>query len=586
MNKKQSVILWEGFKAFYLFSPRKQSVILLLMLIQGLSAGIGLLFIIPLLQIVGIDFGGAGSAGVSDLANQVFNFIGLEPNLSNVLISYVLIIAVIATLRFQLSVISTEVQQAYISFLRDMLYRSLLHSRWQFIVENKMSDFTHCLSGQVQSIGHASQLMLTLLSQTVLSLVMVGLVLLLSWKMTLLAILCGSILLLILLPFNRLIYNSGHSQLLSFKSIFQMLTEQLSSLKMIKSYASENFYANQLQQVSHSLESQQLKFTRMNAMTQWVFMVGSVIAFSIFFYVAQQLLAMPLATILLLLIILSRLLPQISSLQKIYQQLLHKVPAFNDVSEMNQACENAKEPNVQIDDSPMLHKKIRVHALSYRYPNKEYSVFEGLNFEINKNQTLALVGPSGAGKSTLADLLAGLLEPRQGGIYCDDILLENEYRIAWRQGVAYVTQEVYLFHDSVRANLSWVANKKVSDDDLWRVLKLAAADEFVHRLPQGLDTLVGDRGIKLSGGERQRLALARALLAEPQLLILDEATSALDHDNEQKIQQALKQLHGTLTIIIIAHRETTIAHADQRINLTIPHATTENNSVQAQKSTK
>jgi ATP-binding cassette subfamily C protein len=167
----------------------------------------------------------------------------------------------------------------------------------------------------------------------------------------------------------------------------------------------------------------------------------------------------------------------------------------------------------------------------------------------------------------LADLIAGLLVPDKGAIVCDDTVLEGEQRLAWRERVAYVTQEVYLFHDSVRANLAWVSPKEVSDADLWKILKLAAADDFVAALPHGLDTIIGDRGIRLSGGERQRLALARALLAEPQLLILDEATSALDHDNEQKIQQALKQLQGRLTILIIAHRETAIAHADRRIVL-------------------
>ena len=538
------------------------------MLVQGLTAGIGLLFIIPLLQVVGIDFNGADSAGASNLAHQVFSSIGVEPTLVNILISYVLIITTIATLRYQLSVISAQVQQAYISHLRDSLFRRLLYSNWQFIIESKMSDLTHCLSGQVQSIGQASHLMLTLLSQAVLSIVMIILVLLLSWKMTVLAFICSSILLCILLPFNRLIYNSGQTQLINFKLIFQMLTEQLASLKMIKSYGSESFYAKKMQEVSHSLESQHLRFTRMNAMTQWVYMVGSVIAFSVFFYVAQHMFEMPLASILLLLIIFSRLLPQISSLQKTCQQLLHKVPAFNDVSEFSQAFEQAREPSNNMDTYPQLHKKLKVQNISYHYPNKQLPVFQNLSFEIIKDQTIALVGSSGAGKSTLADLLAGLLEPLSGQIYCDDVLLEHESRIAWRNKVAYVTQEVYLFHDTVRANLSWVSKKALNDKDLWHALKLASADKFVRQLPQGLDTLIGDRGMKLSGGERQRLALARALLAEPQLLILDEATSALDYENEQNIQEALKQLHGKLTIIIIAHRETTIAHADQRIHLT------------------
>lgn len=567
MNKKQRVVLWSAFKDFYLFSPAQQSIILALMLTQGITAGVGLLFIIPLLQLVGFDVGGTGSAGIANTANQAFEVLAVEVNLVNVLMSYIFIVTLIASLRYQLTVMTTKVQQAYISTLRDKLYRGLLHSRWQFIVEHKMSDFTHCLSGQVQSIGHASNLMLSFLSQLVLTLVMIAIVLLLSWEMSLLAIGFAAVLLVLLQPFNRFIYGSGKGQLLSFKSLFQMLSEQLGSLKMIKSYASEDYYAQQMQQVSNALESQQLKFTRMNAMTQWVYMVGAVIAFSLFFYVAQSVLVLPLATILLLLVIFSRLLPKISGLQKTYQQLLHKMPAFTDVNEMLKTCEQAKEPLDPNQICPVLQRCIRIQAISYRYPKKDQPVFNDLSLTIEKNQTLALVGPSGAGKSTLADLIAGLLEPENGTIYCDEVPLDGEQRLAWRQRVAYVTQEVYLFHDTIRANLSWVSSIPVDDDDLWRALKLAAADDFVAQLPQGLDTVIGDRGIRLSGGERQRIALARALLAEPQLLILDEATSALDHENEQKIQQALEQLQGKLTIVIIAHRETTIAHADKRIEL-------------------
>jgi ATP-binding cassette subfamily C protein len=569
MNKKNMTCLWQAFGDFYRFSPRKQSVIFLLMLLQGLTAGVGLLFIIPLLQLVGFELATTANVGFTNAAGLVFDSLGLEISLVNVLVSYILIISIIASVRYQLTVMATRVQQAYIGFLRDKLYRSLLHSRWQFIVQNKMSNFTHCLSRQVQSIGHASNLMLNFLSQLVLTLVMLVLVFILSWQMTLLAIACASVLLTLLLPFNKLIYGSGQTQLMSYKSIFQILTEQLASLKMIKSYDSETYYADKMQQVSKALEDQQVKFTRMNAMTQWIYMVGAVIAFSIFFYVAQTVLSISLATILLLLVVFSRLLPQISGLQKTYQQLLHKVPAFNDVNQMMQACSEQQEHSNAELLCPVLTQTIRLEDISYHYPNKKQAVFENLSLRIDKNQTVALVGPSGAGKSTLADLIAGLLEPNSGVIYCDEIALEGKHRLAWRQQVAYVTQETYLFHDTIRENLSWVSSKAVTDDDLWQMLKLAAADDFVSQLPAGLDTVIGDRGIRLSGGERQRLALARALLAEPQLLILDEATSALDDENEQKIQLALKQLQGKLTIIIIAHRETTIAHADKRIALKI-----------------
>lgn len=570
INKTTINTLKETFKTFYLFAPKQQSLIFILMLLQGMTAGVGLLFIIPLSQIVGFDLGKTMHHGVSDIANQFFHGVGIETNLINILISYVVIVSLIASLRYQLTLMTTRVQKSYIRFLRNRLYRLLLNTHWQFIMQNKMSDFTHSLTVQVQSIGYASHLMLTLLNQIVLTVVMTALTFLLSWEMTLLAMSFAVLLLLLLRPLNHLVYASGRTQLVSYKAIFQMLTEQLSSLKMIKSYASERQHADQVDQKSQLLEAQQLQLVRINALTQWVYTVGAVVSFSLFFYIALQLLAIPLATIFLLLVVYSRLLPQVSGLQKSYQQLLHKLPAFKDVNSMLQRCEDNQEAALYGNDDndyPTLTRKIHLNKVQYHYPNKDQPIFESLSLTIEKNQTIALVGESGAGKSTLADIIAGLIEPTAGKFYCDDVLLEGEQRIKWRQKIAYVTQEVYLFHDSIRANLSWVTEKTVSDETLWQVLRHAAADGFVAKLPNGLDTLIGDQGVRLSGGERQRLALARALLSEPQLLILDEATSALDRKNERHLQQAIENFHGKLTILIISHRFSTLAKADRIVML-------------------
>ncbi len=567
MNIKHLVRLWEAFQEFYQFAPAKLTLIMLLMLLQGLTAGVGLLLIIPLLQLVGFSVIQTTGSDFANLATNFINSLGIQLSLPLVLSAYVGIVSTIATLRYWLTVLKTSMQQSYINYLRNQLYRALLKTHWQFIVQHKMSDFTHCLTGQVQTIGSATQQILQLLSSFIVICVYLWFALLLSWQMSLLALACAIGLALILLPLNQRIYDSGQIQLISYKSIFQMLTEQLASLKMIKSYASEAHYAQQLLKTSQTLEQQNLRVTKINAITQWVYQVGAVIAFSVLFYFSLQWLAVPLTTLLLLLLIFSRLLPQVLGIHSTFQRLLHQVPAFNDVRDMLTACQKAQE--AELPDSiqaPQLKNKISLKNISYTYPGLQQPVIDNLSLTIKRNQTIALVGHSGAGKSTLADLIAGLIVPDSGAIFCDETELQGEQRLAWRSSLAYVTQEVFLFHQSIRQNLIWV-KPNASDVDLWRVLQLAAADDFVKRLPLGLETVIGDRGVRLSGGECQRLALARALLSNPQLLILDEATSALDHDNEQKIQQALVQLQGKLTIIIIAHRHSTIEHADYTLRL-------------------
>jgi ATP-binding cassette subfamily C protein len=188
-------------------------------------------------------------------------------------------------------------------------------------------------------------------------------------------------------------------------------------------------------------------------------------------------------------------------------------------------------------------------------------VVSDINLALPSGTTIAIVGPSGSGKSTVADLLMGLLKPSAGRLLIDGKPLTTEGVQSWRSYIGYVAQDTFLFHDTVRANLVW-ARPDASETELWYALQLAAADEFVRALPNGLDTVVGDRGVLLSGGERQRLSLARALVRQPRLLILDEATSALDSENERRIQQAIDALHRRMTVVIITHRLSTIRQAD------------------------
>jgi ATP-binding cassette, subfamily C, bacterial len=189
-----------------------------------------------------------------------------------------------------------------------------------------------------------------------------------------------------------------------------------------------------------------------------------------------------------------------------------------------------------------------------------------VSFDLPARTTTALIGPSGAGKTTLADLAVGLLSPSSGRILVDGIPLTGEAVAHWRDAIAMVPQEAFLFHESIRANLLW-AHPEANELDMWQAVAIASAEAFVRQLPDGLDTVVGDRGARLSGGERQRIALARALLRRPALLVLDEATNSLDAGNETLILDALARMHGQVTMLVIAHQPSTIRDADQVITV-------------------
>jgi len=255
-------------------------------------------------------------------------------------------------------------------------------------------------------------------------------------------------------------------------------------------------------------------------------------------------------------------------------QLIHQAPSYIDLLDKTNQLSNHAEQysvyannNAKISLPPELSQSIELKNIDYRYPAKDSNALININATIQFNESVAITGASGAGKSTLADIIAGLIKPSAGELIIDGQTIDDSNRHLWRKNIAYVTQDMHLFHDTIRNNLTLLFDKEFTDEQLWEVLALSAAAEFVQQLPQGLDTLIGDNGIKLSGGERQRIALARALLSDPKVLILDEATSALDEDNEGKIRDALIQLNGQLAIVVIAHNETTIAHIDKRILL-------------------
>lgn len=205
---------------------------------------------------------------------------------------------------------------------------------------------------------------------------------------------------------------------------------------------------------------------------------------------------------------------------------------------------------------------IKIEDVAYRYPNTDRDVLKNVNFTIPIGKSIGLVGPSGAGKSTIADVILGILTPTAGVVYYDDMNV-HEHPIKWSKMLAYIPQAIFLADETIRQNVAFGINEnEIEEDKVWRALDDAQLSDFVKSLPEGLDTMVGERGVRLSGGQRQRIGIARALYGDPQILVLDEATSALDNETEAAVMEAIESLQGKITMIIIAHRLTTISGCD------------------------
>ncbi len=257
-----------------------------------------------------------------------------------------------------------------------------------------------------------------------------------------------------------------------------------------------------------------------------------------------------------------RLMPSVGKINEHYSSVLNSLPSVELVYDDLKNVEIIQKKMVAKNDGWRLKEKIRLMHIGYCYPDSEEYVLEDISLEILKGTTVAFIGASGAGKTTLIDILLGLLPPQRGNLYADELnILEN--LSVWQKEIGYIPQVIYLSDDTIRNNIAFgIDEEKINDEMVNSALKQAQLYEFVQGLQEGLDTVIGDRGVRLSGGQRQRIGIARALYHNPEILVLDEATSALDNETETAVMEAINGLQGLKTMIIIAHRLTTIRNAD------------------------
>ena len=541
----------------------------LLLILVGFMEGIGLLILIPFLHVLGITGeGGGADSRLAETMTRLFEATGLPLTLPSVLVIFVLVIAARAILVQRRDIMLADLQYRFVDHLRTRLYAAIGRANWLFLARIRSADLTHVLTNDIGRVAQGTEAVLRLAVTGTMLAIYLTVALALSPVGTITAIAAGLLLLLILRPQIRKAHDLGRALTETGREVFGNVTDFLAGIKLAKSYVAEEQHVAAFDSSVTALRNRVISFMRSSAFSRTTFQIGGAAALASVIYLTVAVVQLPPAELLVLIFIFSRLLPMLMTVQQSYQRTMHMLPAFEAAMAMQERCQAAAEPlQTSTNSVPRLTREIRLDGVSFRYNKAQPQwVLEDIGLVIPANSTTALTGPSGSGKSTLADLVMGLLEPDAGTIAVDGLPLHGENRRLWREALAYVPQDIFLFHDTIRANMLW-ARPEASDDEIWAALDTAAAADFIRALPERLDTVVGERGQRLSGGERQRIALARALLRRPALLILDEATSALDHDNEQRIQQAINGLHGRITILIIAHRLSTIRDADQIVRL-------------------
>lgn len=262
-----------------------------------------------------------------------------------------------------------------------------------------------------------------------------------------------------------------------------------------------------------------------------------------------------------------RLLPSASRINTYLANIAYYRPTLDYVYANVELPKNvderaAEKKTAQVTDKLAFHDCIKVEQLYYKYPNTDKYIFENARMQVPYGKSVGIMGPSGAGKTTVVDIMLGLLRVESGTITCDGVNVLEHYG-QWLANIGYISQTINMVDDTIRANIAFgVDVDDIDDARVWQVLEEAQLADFVRNLPNGINTVIGERGVRISGGQRQRVGIARALYHDPEILILDEATSALDNDTEAAIMEAIENFHGRKTMLIIAHRLKTIENCD------------------------
>jgi subfamily B ATP-binding cassette protein MsbA len=463
------------------------------------------------------------------------------------------------------SIVSANLSRKLTNEIRKEAIRLLLEIDLYYFSRTKIGDIINIIGNEVGRAAISIRMAINIFTTSITILIFACILISISWKLTL----ASTFLLILVAGINQFLINRAKKfgQVLSDQSrtYSTTLLEILTGIRLIKAISNEEYEYKLIEQSIHAWErADQQSQANYDAIGPINEVVGTLAILAIVFlgraFFWQQIESI-LTVLLIYLYVLFRLLPIVSQLNAQRSNFANVAPSTKIVADFLRRDDKPFMANGQ-SLYTKLEQGIRIENVSFAYPGHDGLVLNGVDLWIPKGTTLALVGASGAGKSTLADLLPRFYDPVEGRIAIDGEDLREFNIRSLRRAMGIVSQDTFLFNNSVRYNIAY-GLEHVTEEEVIQAAKRANAYEFIVQLPKGFDTTIGDRGVLLSGGQRQRLAIARALLRDPDILILDEATSALDTVSERLVQQAINELCRDRTTVVIAHRLSTVQKADQ-----------------------
>ena len=538
------------FRHFMRAYPLRSAGMVALLAAAGLVEGVGVVTMLPLLELVTGE-GGEEASAISGFVEEGLGWIGLSPTLG-VLLGLIALAVVAKALFLWLAMRQVGFTVAQVTTdLRMGLLRALMRTNWSYYASQSTGRFANAISGEAHRAASAYREGCVLIAGILQVGAYLVVAFLVSWKMALAAILFGSLFLFLLRGFVQIARSAGEQQTELMRSLISRLTDALRGIKPIRAMGRENHLQPLLERETEGL-NQALRRQVGAAETLRLFQEPTVaVILAIGLFVALGAGNQPFSSVMILAFVFYRLMSHSNTLQSRYQTLAVGESAFWSLQEQVATAEAEREDPGGTKVLSTIESGIRLDDVHFGY--EDTPVLSGVTLEIPTGAFVALYGPSGAGKTTIADLVIGLHRPESGKVTVDGIDLSELDLHAWRRGIGYVPQELFLFHESIARNVT-LGDDSISEADVEEALRAADAWAFVSSRPEGLEHVIGEGGSRLSGGQRQRISIARALVHKPKLLVLDEATASLDSATEEEILGTLRRLSRTVTILAISHQ--------------------------------
>ncbi|MDR4307744.1 ABC transporter ATP-binding protein [Chelatococcus sambhunathii] len=545
--------------------PLRRSVVTLLLLtLAGAAEGLGVASLLPLVAAIGPD-GTQPTKGTSGKVVEALHSVGLEPTLG--LFAAILIVGM-SVKAFLTIIAMNRVGRAGADVATKMrldLIDALLAARWSYYVRQPVGRFSAALSVEAMQAGEAYNAAAKFAAEMIQVVTYVTVVAVFSWKLALLSLGAGLVMVLTLNRFMAIAKKNARLQKKRVSSMVAGLTDLLVGIKPMKAMGRharfQELFERDAEKIRKAQRKQSLARDTNKALQEPI--LAAFLAAGMYLTIGVW--QMPPGQVIIMALLLARTVATIGKAQQALQNVRIQQAGFNAIADTIDIARAMKEQS-HGGRKPKFEQAIEFRDVTFGFGDAE--IIRGASFVAPQGKVTTITGASGAGKTTTVDLLLGLHEPSGGEILIDGVPLRDIDLVAWRQMTGYVPQELTLFHDTLKSNVT-LGHPDFSDEDVAHALQQAGAAEFVHSLPEGIETVVGERGARLSGGQRQRISIARALLHRPKILILDEATTALDPATEANIVANVIDLtrRAGLTVLAISHQPAWAAASDTVVRL-------------------